>query len=387
MSQASNLSRRCKLSDKRVRLPRTQTRGMNELMAFGSGLKAPGGKRQDRVRGALLGGAIGDALGAPVEFMSADLIHSIYGKRGIKHYDVAYGRYGTITDDTQLTLLTAIGLLDARISLASGDISSVLDSVCSRYIDWCRHQQGGATGCNRRRPVAGSLAVSLFAYRAPGFTCVSELAKMAEQPRICRAQNGSKGNGGIMRVAPVAIVFAEGECESRAVFELSSAIAALTHGHPSGYLSAAAFSVILHSVINGGSLRTAVHNALSLIDAIPEGREVAFYLRLGLRLAEDEMSVDRALARIGRGAIAEEALGIALFCALVSEDFDTAIRLAVNHDGDSDTTGSLAGQLYGAVVGCSGIASNWTAPLELGAEIVQFADELARIALDCSATS
>ena len=68
----------------------------------------------DRYRGCLLGGAVGDALGAGVEFMSLDEIRGRYGPAGVTGYVPCYGRSGAITDDTQMTLFTAEGLLRAR---------------------------------------------------------------------------------------------------------------------------------------------------------------------------------------------------------------------------------------------------------------------------------
>ena len=67
----------------------------------------------DRVRGCLLGGAVGDALGTLVEFLSLDEIRQRFGPQGVTGYEPAYGRRGAITDDTQMTLWTAEGLLRA----------------------------------------------------------------------------------------------------------------------------------------------------------------------------------------------------------------------------------------------------------------------------------
>ena len=68
-------------------------------------------KTRDRVRGCLLGGAVGDALGAPVEFMERSEIVARFGEQGIRDYAPAYGRLGAITDDTQMSLFTAEGML------------------------------------------------------------------------------------------------------------------------------------------------------------------------------------------------------------------------------------------------------------------------------------
>jgi ADP-ribosylglycohydrolase len=68
-------------------------------------------RREERTVGCFLGGAVGDALGAPVEFLSLDQIRQQFGADGIGDFSVAYGRIGAVTDDTQMTLFTAEGII------------------------------------------------------------------------------------------------------------------------------------------------------------------------------------------------------------------------------------------------------------------------------------
>src|SRR5260370_13160851 len=67
-------------------------------------------------RGCLLGGAVGDALGGPVEFLDLEEIVKVYGEQGIRDYAPAYGKLGAITDDTQMTLFTAEAVLSAHVT-------------------------------------------------------------------------------------------------------------------------------------------------------------------------------------------------------------------------------------------------------------------------------
>ena len=68
----------------------------------------------DRIRGSLTGGAIGDALGYPVEFLSWSNIQNKYGAMGITRYDTADNGLAFVSDDTQMTLYTACGMLNAK---------------------------------------------------------------------------------------------------------------------------------------------------------------------------------------------------------------------------------------------------------------------------------
>lgn len=78
--------------------------------------------RIDRIKGCLLGGAVGDALGAPVEFLEWAAIRNTFGAQGIVDYAPAYGRLGAITDNTQMMLFTAEGLLRAYVRGSSGHL-------------------------------------------------------------------------------------------------------------------------------------------------------------------------------------------------------------------------------------------------------------------------
>ena len=83
------------------------------------------------------------------------------------------------------------------------------------------------------------------------------------------------------------------------------------------------------------------------------------------------------MVALGEGWVADEALAIALTCALASPDFETGVRAAVNHDGDSDSTASMAGNLLGALHGFEAIPQRWLAGLEARRIIAEVADDLA----------
>jgi ADP-ribosyl-[dinitrogen reductase] hydrolase len=93
---------------------------------------------QDRFRGCLLGGAVGDALGAPVEFSSRTTILNQFGPSGIRDYAPAYGRKGAITDDTQMTLFTAEGFIRAAVRYASRGICNPVSVIHRAYLRWLR---------------------------------------------------------------------------------------------------------------------------------------------------------------------------------------------------------------------------------------------------------
>jgi ADP-ribosylglycohydrolase len=193
-----------------------------------------------------------------------------------------------------------------------------------------------------------------------------------------RANNDSKGAGAIMRVAPVAlIVNHEGEEDAHRVFQLAKAVSWITHGHPSGYLSATAFAVVLHSVLWGQSLLIGIERSHKFLEREDESAETRNAIVRAMTCVDAHKPPELAIPLLGGAWVGEEALAVALYCAFSTSDFTSAVRMAVNHDGDSDTTGSLAGQLAGAPVGEEVIPILWLHRPEIREAIAEVASDLA----------
>jgi ADP-ribosyl-[dinitrogen reductase] hydrolase len=320
-------------------------------------------------RGCLLGVAAGDALGAPVEFLSLPEIRHRFGQDGVRDMEVAYGRRGAITDDTQMTLFTAEGLLRATVRERNGAEGNPLDALHHAYVRWL-WTQGQSSAAKWERNKADGWLFSLpelHHRRAPGNTCLSALTRTRQGP----AKNDSKGCGTVMRIAPVAMLsFGD-------TFELARKASALTHGHPTGQLAAATLAVLLERLFDGESLDDAVEGSICAhIDFAPDGETIPA-LRLAQRLSASEPPSPELVEQIGGGWTAEEALAIGVCCALAHpEDFAAGVRLAVNHSGDSDSTGSIAGAILGALNGVDAIPAEWLRELELRDVITQVADDL-----------
>ena len=182
-----------------------------------------------RVRGCVLGGALGDALGAPIEFSSLDSIRRRYGPAGISGLvPDRRGEVGLVTDDTQMTVFTLEGILRAHVRMTNKGIChlpSVVRFAYLRWLDTQRHDTpppgGGAEYVFR----TGRLRDQrwLYAQRAPGTSCLSGLH--AEPGRAAPfgepgpVNPGSKGCGTVMRSAP----FGLGAGSARRAFETAEA--------------------------------------------------------------------------------------------------------------------------------------------------------------------
>ncbi|HEX4886086.1 MAG TPA: ADP-ribosylglycohydrolase family protein, partial [Casimicrobiaceae bacterium] len=331
---------------------------------------APADPLRRRFRGCLLGGAIGDALGAPIEFMSLDEIRARFGPAGIVDYTTAFDRQGSITDDTQMTLFTAEGLLRAHVKGALEGRANVPAVVAHAYQRWLS-TQGHAAPLLDTTGEPGWLVEhkELHAVRVPGHTCLKALGEM---PALgARARNDSKGCGGVMRVAPVGLYCARtpGASDQRAMrraFDLGCELAGLTHGHPTGQAAAGAFAAIVALLARDWALDEAIDEALPLVERRPLGGETKTAVDRAVALARDGEPRPEKVGQLGEGWIAEEALAIALYAALAAPDYTSGVLLAINHDGDSDSTGAIAGNLLGALHGLDNIPRKWLSGLELG---------------------
>lgn len=319
----------------------------------------------DRIRGCLLGGAVGDALGAAVEFSSWSRIARDLGPEGVTDPLPAYGHPCPITDDTQMTLFTAEGLLRGRAAGAE----DLVPSVHRAYLRWL-HTQGATSEHPGYADALDGWLVripQLHSPRAPGNTCIGGMTS-ARMGTIEAPLNDSKGCGGVMRVAPVALLLPRpGEVAAR--------VCALTHGHRAGFMAGAALAEILADLLDGAPLVDAATRVADDPRLAPA--EVGASLHAALQAARQGPPTVAEVEALGGGWVAEEALAIALYCALSAPDAETAMRAAVNHSGDSDSTGSIAGQLLGAAAGQSCLPARWAAPLELREVVLTLASDLA----------
>ena len=311
----------------------------------------------ERYVGCFLGLAAGDALGAPVEFLSLDSIRTNYGADGIS--DLApwgHSKPGSYTDDTQMSLATAEGLLGAYPSGLKRGAGGPAGAVYKRYLKWARSQ---IEQPSQRR--------------APGRTCLSALygGKMGTiESRI----NDSKGCGGVMRTAPVGLAFPPG-----LAFRYGAEIGAITHGHPSGYLPAGFISELVARILSGEDLDSAVGLAVKTLETYRGHEETLEKVMLAVELATKREAPERCIEQIGFGWMGHEALGIALYCSVKFPcDCKGGVLAAVNHSGDSDSTGSITGAILGTLLGVGAIPQEWVANVENCSAIRKIAHDMYR---------
>ena len=351
----------------------------------------------DAIRGCIFGGAVGDALGYPVEFMSEKAIFSEYGSHGITAYekDPQTGK-AIISDDTQMTLFTANGLLvgDTRGKMR-GIQGRPRGYVAKAYLDWLMTQESSMQEVNRHDRYTKKGGYSwlldvpeLYSRRAPGNTCLSALWEEKNgksfNDYVEAKRNHSKGCGGIMRVAPIAVNY---QADMEKLDMEAAQLAAITHGHSLGYMPAAVLVHVINRIVFPPEGRK-----MSLKEIVLEARDTAAKIFAGdPHLPELTAIIDRAVMlaeagsendldnihKLGEGWVAEETLGISLYCALkYQDDFSAGVIASVNHKGDSDSTGAVTGNILGALLGYGAIEDKWKQDLELSDVILEIADDL-----------
>ena len=342
---------------------------------------------KDRIRGSLIGGAIGDALGYAVEFYSYGAITHLYGQEGIRRYDTHrnWGGYdgsegkALISDDTQMTLFTACGILNAR---KTG--KQIINSICSAYLEWYHTQ----TGKSSKMPKDCWIKTlpEMNQLRAPGNTCMSALYAISNGHE---PHNNSKGCGGVMRVAPVALYgLGEGRFSNiEEMDEVAADAAEMTHQHPLGYISAALMAHVVYRLATDDeptrdALVVYVEDGLDTLDRLfPVHADNMDYMKMLVKkaftLAASDLPDHEAIELIGGGWVGDEALAIALYCAVKHfDDYERAMVAAVNHSGDSDSTGAITGNILGAAIGYDALPEFYKKDLELHDVILAVADDL-----------
>ncbi len=322
--------------------------------------------------GCILGGAIGDALGWPVEFKRYEEIIRDYGQGGIQ--DLVINNYGNaeITDDTQMLMFTAEGILRTQTRGMERGIAHFPTMVYHAYLRWLATQGYPKDETNNWMYDGWLFGVKeLHIRRAPGQTCISAL-QSGKMGTINEQLNHSKGCGGVMRVAPAGLFF-----DKKNAFQYAMEFAAITHGHPSGYLSAGALAHIISLIIEGEELETAVSDSLKELEKYPDHQETSDILKKALELSCSDMDPLKAIEILGEGWVGEEALAISVYCAIkYKKDFKQALITSVNHDGDSDSTGAITGNILGAYLGVNSIPKHWVERVELKQELTQLAHDL-----------
>ena len=304
---------------------------------------------RDRFRGALLGLAVGDALGTTVEFEPPGTFAPVTDMVGGGPFGLPTGAW---TDDTSMALCLAESLIECRGF-------DPLDQL-ERYLRWYRDGYLSSTGVCFDIGNATRQALERF--------------ERTREPYPGDADTDAAGNGPLMKLAPVALAFARDP--ERAVARASDS-ARTTHGAPQALDASRYFAGLLVGALRGESLATLLDDGpFQPVPGIwarePLHPEVAAVAAGSFRTKEPP--------EIRGGGYVVEALEAALWALHSTEGFVDGVLAAVNLGDDADTTAAIYGQLAGAVYGSDAIPERWRERVVMGERIVELADELFELA-------
>ena len=334
---------------------------------------------ESRFSGCMLGGALGDALGYPVRSMNTEGIARAFGKKGITSPAVDKESGCTlISANTQLALFTAEGILWADRLGGKNEISSYTTYVFYAYQRWLYTQEKLLASREYSHVLDNDTAFAsrllreqrLLHRREPDADCITalKLAAKHDYGRLTNRINDNRGYASVVRVAPAGLYFHK---DSERAFRMAAEFAAITHTGASGYLSAGVLGALVAELVCGSDIEEALDVATYILKGYDGCMECFRSLDYARSLDASDIAPLEAVKRLGMGETANEALAIALYCALChSEKPENALLLAANHDGNSAATACICGSIVGAYHGEGALPKKWLKRLEL-AEVIQ----------------
>lgn len=305
---------------------------------------------ESRSAGCIFGLAVGDALGFPTEFLSLGEIRAQYGPEGVADFEtVGNLPPGCYSDDTQMTLAVARGLVAARDEL--GDAERVIESICREFVVWIETE---------------ALAVP----RAPGNTCLRGCRELKRG--VSWRDSGvilSKGCGAAMRSAPIGLVYHDRPALLR---EVGYGASICTHAHLAGIASGIATAYLTALALHD-DLGNPVARLLDFVGDLSE----EFNAKVRQVDAALALDPDDAFAMLGGGWVGDEAVAGALYCVLRSPaDYRQTVLTGANTQGDSDSIACIAGAISGALNGLPAIPAHWVERVENRALLAETASAL-----------
>lgn len=300
---------------------------------------------ESRMRGAIYGALVGDALGVPVEF-AARAERDADPVCGMRAWGMHHQPAGTWSDDGALLLCTAEGLVDGFSARRLGAL----------YVRWMRDGYWGARG-------------EVFDI---GGTTRSALSRLGDGVPIERAGDdgeGQNGNGSLMRILPVALHGSRAGAD--VISERAMVASSITHAHRRSQIACAFYCLIVEAVLRGVTVveayRAAIAHVEPRVQSLPRER-AAFARLLSGEIAQ------AARQEIGASGYVIHTLEAAIWCVLRHDDFESAVLAAVNLGDDTDTTACVTGGLAGAVFGLESIPAPWLETLPRRSDVEALLD-------------
>ncbi len=301
----------------------------------------------NRYRGCLLGLAVGDALGTTLEFQPPGTFTPVMDMVGGGPFGLQPGQW---TDDTSM----ACCLAESLVVCQGFDPQDQMD----RYLRWYREGYWSSTGSCF--DIGTTIRAALQRYEASG------------NPLAGSPDPQTAGNGSLMRLAPVILVYAR---HPEVAIEYAGGSSRTTHAAPAAIDACRYFGGLLIAALHGIPRREILAGSYSPVGGAWQGgalvAEIAAVAAGSFRRKPPEIR--------GTGYVVQS-LEAALWAFSQSVDFRQGCLMAANLGDDADTTAAIYGQIAGAYYGVSGIPSDWVEKISKGPQILALADQLFELA-------
>lgn len=294
---------------------------------------------EDRYVGSLLGVLVGDSLGAPIEGFEPEEIARRYG-RVVDHLPNRYG-LGTYTDDTDMTILCAESLLNS----GQFDADAMARHLAQHFDAERRYGRGTIEALER----------------------INDGLHWSTAAKNIYGPEGSYGNGGAIRVAPVALFYAD---DTPALAQHALTSSTLTHAHPLATTGTSLQAQAIAQCINAReqiSPDKFIAELTSHMQNLPASEEYKVRFREIPKLLRTKANPQEVADTLGNDVYAHESVPTAIYSFLqASNSFEEAVCFALAVGGDADSIASMTGAIAGAYLGSQAIPQRWLDKVETG---------------------
>ena len=333
---------------RRAKIFYTEEGPKNDRFARGRGGRLSD-KSLDLYYAAILGHAVGDALGVPVEFMSRDALAlaPVTDMMGYGTYPVPEGSW---SDDTSMVLATLDALSEGRVDV---------DAIMRNFVLWVTENKYTPTGV-------------LFDIGGTSHCAIRNYMATADAKNCGLSDACSNGNGSLMRILPVALLLYAGKYSQRDAIEVVHRVSALTHAHPRSLIACGIFAFVLWELLRSPTKDSIGRGLQRAKEFYKDEQELSTYeerlfRRIGRILPEGENNEDfPPLTReeIRSSGYVVDTLEAVIWCLLTTNDYKSCVLTAVNLGEDTDTIGAIAGSLAAVLYGISSIPAPWISALQ-----------------------
>ncbi len=339
------------------------------------------GKKQDIVRGALLGLAVGDAMGYTVNNRSLEQIRADYGPNGLMGYDLVNG-YADITSYTQVAAFTANGLLLALTRRQKRGEASALRYIAMALSEWSRSQRY----CKPERNYCWLSSVAEAKRRRSMDNRMLDALDRDTLGTIDAPTIRSDHPGALTTAVAIALLQDQLKLDRDELDMLGAQAVALTHGDPEAFICGAVLTHAMTEILikPDTPAQEVVQNTMDAVQTL-FGREyvqtthVWELLQMAITLANaEDIPQAEAMERLNCRSSAEVLAGVLYTCLTCHGSFDSAVITAVNHSGRSAAVGAITGAILGAMQGQNALPEFYLESLESAAVLTELADDMAQ---------